>query len=484
LSNNVQNFPETSPNKKNSSIVRIKSANPNYYDREKLYEENLKFKNDINKFKEILNLQKKENYNLELEINKKDKIIEEMANETQISISNQIYRSNDIFTQKNTSFMKANESKLLINMKRQFKELKRELNSKKDELENLKKTLKITKFNELTIENKIILEESAKLKNLLEISQKQNSANSKNLKENLDLKEINKNKDFLIQEMNEKMKFMQTEIFEKNEEIMKLKKINNDHSEKIKKFKKDLRFQYQINEKLIMSTGNIKESSEYLELKQGMTKKLKEAKKEILYLKEQNSKKEKLNSDLKKFSQNQNQIEKNSTANFLSHKISDENPEEKTNSTLLLIKSKLKEVMKENEKLKNENFEFFEKIKIYENKEYGIENLLKRDTSSVNMNIYNITPMEMENFEKMNENQMNEMIYVLIKNFEANRIDVNILESRLFDDENSMKLLKSGKEKEFCEKLTNLILNLLKMYLTKLNKFIEKMKKIRQAFTL
>ena len=100
------------------------------------------------------------------------------------------------------------------------------------------------------------------------------------------------------------------------------------------------------------------------------------------------------------------------------------------------------------------------------------------------MNIYNITPNEMENFEKMNENQMNEMIYVLIKNFEANRIDVNILESRLFDDENSLNLLKSGKEKEFCEKLTNLILNLLKMYLTKLNKFIEKMKKIRQAFTL
>ena len=79
-------------------------------DREKLMQENIKLKTQLNKMEAEKINNKRELTNLENEINQKDKIIENMINETQ-SNTNQ---SN-----------KASEMHLVLNVKRQYKELKK-----------------------------------------------------------------------------------------------------------------------------------------------------------------------------------------------------------------------------------------------------------------------------------------------------------------------------------------------------------------------
>jgi hypothetical protein len=56
------------------------------YDKEKLYEENLHLKSELKKLKSEVEFRKKENNNLESEISKKDKILEELMIDTQNSL--------------------------------------------------------------------------------------------------------------------------------------------------------------------------------------------------------------------------------------------------------------------------------------------------------------------------------------------------------------------------------------------------------------
>jgi len=69
------------------------------------------------------------------------------------------------------------------------------------------------------------------------------------------------------------------------------------------------------------------------------------------------------------------------------------------------------------------------------------------------------------NYEYLSEFNLNELIYILIKNFEANKFDVNIIEERVLKDANNNELINllPNNTKEFTHKLTNNILNLLKV---------------------
>ena len=94
---------------------------------------------------------KREITNLENEINKKDKIIETMINDTQSNI--------------NSDNNKASEMHLVLNVKRQYKELKKAYEKNQQELNATKKNIKYTKINEMNLENKIIDKQMSKLKN-------------------------------------------------------------------------------------------------------------------------------------------------------------------------------------------------------------------------------------------------------------------------------------------------------------------------------
>ena len=85
--------------------VRIKSAHPLNLDREKLMQENINLKNQLNKMNTEKMNAKREITNLENELLQKEKIIENMINESQLN---------------SNTFAKASEMNLVINVKRQF----------------------------------------------------------------------------------------------------------------------------------------------------------------------------------------------------------------------------------------------------------------------------------------------------------------------------------------------------------------------------
>ena len=78
---------DSSPKNRNFP-QRIKSASNAKinYDKEKLYDENLHLKEDLKKMKGEMEFYKKENLNLETEMSKKDKNLEELMIETQNSL--------------------------------------------------------------------------------------------------------------------------------------------------------------------------------------------------------------------------------------------------------------------------------------------------------------------------------------------------------------------------------------------------------------
>lgn len=65
------------------------------YDKEKLYEENLRLKGELKKIKGELEFCKKENISLETEMSKKDKILEELMIDTQNSLLTNINNVTD-----------------------------------------------------------------------------------------------------------------------------------------------------------------------------------------------------------------------------------------------------------------------------------------------------------------------------------------------------------------------------------------------------
>jgi DNA gyrase/topoisomerase IV subunit A len=90
-----------SPIRQNVNVSRIRSAmsQKSNLDREKLYEENLQLKNEINKLKNHLASSKKENYIFEQELRKKDKALDDMAIDTQQSMINNLSHNPDYYNQ-------------------------------------------------------------------------------------------------------------------------------------------------------------------------------------------------------------------------------------------------------------------------------------------------------------------------------------------------------------------------------------------------
>ena len=188
-----------------------------------------------------------------MEINKKDKIIETMINDTQSNLNN----DNN----------KVSEMHLVLNVKRQYKELKKIYEKNQQELNATKKNVKFTKINELNTENQIYNEQINKLKNLYEHSLEQKQSLEKNENEFDIMKQALSQKDYIILNFQENCQKMESEIQLLNAEKEKLKNQNNKKEEMINKIKDKLDNQSKENEKLIMTHNNIKKSETYLKAK-------------------------------------------------------------------------------------------------------------------------------------------------------------------------------------------------------------------------
>lgn len=339
----------------NTFMMPKVKTNPVTVEKERLYEESFQMKNKINNLKKEISLLKSELLKKEQEVNKKDRILEEITNDSQ----------NNMFMMPvdNKIVGKAKEATLINNMKKQYKELKKQFKEKCDELENVKKVLKISKINELNIENRTLLEELNKIKAFYLLSAQQNETNEKNFKDYSNLQENLSKQHLIILTLNDNINKLQEDMRMKDEEFFKINQTLSDKNNALKKVKKDLKFANSINDRL---SKEKKDNSEIMMLKQTYDKKLQEVSKELNYFRDLADKRDRkareLETNMKKMGAGNSQGFNN--MQYQDIKYIQENPEDKYDNITLLLKSKLKETIEENEKLQLKNKQLEEKLRL------------------------------------------------------------------------------------------------------------------------
>ena len=384
--------------------------------------------------------------NLENEINQKDKIIENMMNETQSNIS----QSN-----------KVSEMHLVLNVKRQYKELKKAYEKNQQELLQTKKNTKFTKINELTTENKIYNEQIDKLKNLYNHSKEQNQSLKKNVNDFDIMRQALSQKDYIILNFQENCQKMESEIQLLNAEKEKLKNQYMKKEEMINKIKEKLEAQSKENEKLVMKHNNIKKSEIYLTTKNKYEAKIQKLKKDIAYYRDMNSKNERILREAEKINQSQKKV-----SNKISRKIYSSNPQpsfeietapkSEANQKILLLQSILSEEKVEKERLLAQVEELTQQLNTSKTIEPKI--ILANSYSANNIK----SSIKVIDYDYLTEPHLNEFIYILLKNLEANKIDMSILESRVLNSD-TLDLLKDKTQyKLFINQLGNNFCEILK----------------------
>ena len=130
-------------------------------DKEELYENNIQLKNLVNNLKKTLDESKSIIIQKDIEIKKKNKIIENCLRDNDV---NEVHKEN---------LEKGKESNLLSLIKDKYYEMKNNYNKKLKENEILRANIKITKIKEISIENDILKNEVEKYKKLFLNSQRE-----------------------------------------------------------------------------------------------------------------------------------------------------------------------------------------------------------------------------------------------------------------------------------------------------------------------
>ena len=415
-------------------------------DRERLLEENLNLKNQLNKMQsEHLN-RKKEISILENEINEKDKIIENIINDSSIPYS------------------KVSEMQLIINLKKKYKELKKDYDKSIQDLEYVKKNIKNTRINDLVSENEVLSGQIDKLKNLYKNSQFKNQNLQGNIQDVNTMKDALSKQDFMIINFQENNQKMIEVIKDLHFEIEKLKRQKDNKVDMINKLKQKLKYHQQINERLVMKRDNIQATDEYLSLKNKYESKLQKIRKDLAYYKDSNSKNEKILKELKQFQKSKedilsNTIQQNSKMIIITNSKPDIEPFplKENNAKMLLLQSRFQEEKNERERLEKEVENLKNKISTAKRPETQV--ILQSSPSS---NLINRT-VNVKNYEYLSTNHLNEFIYVLLKNLEANKIDMSIIESRILNKENLELLKDKNNYKQFISIISNGLIEILKV---------------------
>ena len=435
-----------------------------------LMEENQKLKSELSKLKQELSNSKKEITHLESEIDKKDKLIDEVSTFSNNSI-NMGYGINNSINPNiiNGINMKIIETKLLNGMKKQYKDLKKEFNKKTEEIEEMKRLLKTSKLNELSIENLTLFEELNKVKSFYKISVQENQNKLQLLRELENLQENFSKQQFMIISLQEKSERDNNSISSLKSEIMKDKAIIADRNKKIAELKRNLKLQIDYATKI----GNFKENQEFIQLKKDWEKKINELKKDLSYFKQMNdkngSRKKDLEDEIKRLKETMknNNFAVASPRDKGSFNVIMDNPDDTIETKIQIYKSKLNEVNNEMILLEKENRDLKEQLGINNvsklnhtqtGKEVDMSYLnntkLKLENTNISSNLLpeaidsentEITLKEIEKMKSLTEDNFNEMIYILMKNFEANKIDSSVIESTFpsFENKTTSEIVQS-----------------------------------------
>ena len=415
-------------------------------DRERLLEENLNLKNQLSKMQTEYNNRKKEISNLENEAIQKDKILETIMNDSSIPYS------------------KISEMQFMLNLKKQYKDLKKENERTVKDLETIKKDMKNIKIVELVSENQSLSNQIENLKNLYQNSISKNQNLQENVQDVNTMKDALSKQDFMIINFQENNQKMIEVIKDLHFEIEKLKRQKDNKVDMINKLKQKLKYHQQINERLVMKRDNIQATDEYLSLKNKYESKLQKIRKDLAYYKDSNSKNEKILKELKQFQKSKedilsNTIQQNSKMIIITNSKPDIEPFplKENNAKMLLLQSRFQEEKNERERLEKEVENLKNKISTAKRPETQV--ILQSSPSS---NLINRT-VNVKNYEYLSTNHLNEFIYVLLKNLEANKIDMSIIESRILNKENLELLKDKNNYKKFISTISNGIIEILKI---------------------
>lgn len=310
------------------------------------------------------------------------------------------------------SITRASESHLVVNIRKQYKELRKEYERLNNEFENVKRNIKSTKINELTLENKVLGDQVEKLKTLYQHCHIQNQSLEKNIQNSNRMKEALSKQDYIILNFQENYAKMTEEIKSLNNEIEGLNNNKNKKEDMISKLKQKLKFQHQVNEKLILTRNSIRTTDEYLQMKNKYEAKLQQTRKDLAYFKDSNAKNEKMLRELKQY-QNSS-VQPSSIVNTVyasQPQTQSSNPTEQ-NSKILLLQSKYLEEKTEKEKLNKMIEELKQQLEKAQSEKKETKVILTSSFSTNNIN----KQIKINEYEYLSDFALNEFIYILLKN--------------------------------------------------------------------
>ena len=414
-------------------------------------QENINLKTQLTKLQTEKINTKREITNLENELLQKEKIIENMINESQMN---------------SNAFARTSEMGIVINVKRQYKELKKEYEKNIQQLEQNKRDIKNIKINDLLIDNKNLYNQIAKFKDLYYQSEEQKKNIQKNVQDVEPMKEALSKQDNMLITFQENCARMELEMLNLNDHIDRLQIQKEKKEDKYNKLKKKLKYQKQLNEKLKMIRDNIQITEVFCIMKNEYELKIQKLRKDLAYYRDSNSRNEKLVKEAAKFKQKNNEEQNSTSTNNTTRKIQSSNPqpapesgnitEEEINKKILLLQNLYMEEKNEVKKLKATVDELNQKLQNTKNVEPKI---IMTKSYSAN----NIKKLEnMVDYDYLSDSDLKEFIYILVKNLEANKIDMSILESRVLNDE-TLELLKDKNNcKDFITEVGNNLIEILK----------------------
>ncbi|CAI2364847.1 unnamed protein product [Moneuplotes crassus] len=228
-----------------NEVKRIKPKRSKL-DKEKLYDQVIDYKNQMNEFRE-------ENIKLKTQLKQLEK--EQLNNE---ALAEEIKQGQQLVGRMGKSMTRQRESFLALALKKQVAEQRNIIRQKNSEIDELKKAYKHTRINELETDQKVYIEELMRMRNILEQVLKTkdplmnpetaeriendlkiNENKLKNVrKENQELAEIIKTKDQEILEQNEKLKDKETRIEKLRVSVKEKNKLKHQQREKNKELSK------------------------------------------------------------------------------------------------------------------------------------------------------------------------------------------------------------------------------------------------------
>ena len=416
-------------------------------------QENINLKNQLNKMNTEKMNAKREITNLENELLQKEKIIENMINESQMN---------------SNTFAKASEMNLVINVKRQYKDLKKEYEKNIQSLEQAKKDIKNIRLNDLVTENKNLSNKIEKFKNMYYANESQKNKMQKNIQDINAMKQALTKQDEMLLSFQENCQKMELEILNLNNEIDKLQTQKSKKDDVYNKLKKKLKLQKQLNEKLTLIRDNIQNTEIFCIMKNEYEQKLQKLRKDLAYYRDSNTKNEQLVKEAEKFRQKRLvEEQKQEERSFVPRRIQASNPEpifennniseEEAKKKITLLQNLYGEEKNEVQKLRNTIEELNQKIQNSKTVEPKI--ILTKSYSATNIQ----KPSDSIDYAYFSDGDLKEFIYILLKNLEANKIDMSILESRVFNDEILELLKDKNNYKEFITQAGNNLIEILKV---------------------